>query len=215
MIIGTVPLCSLDLGLCGDHRDSIFSVNYRLAPEHAHPTLVEDTYAGLVWLTEPVKDFNVDPKRIAVMGESAEEGIAAGVAVMARDRKLDPPLAEQILVCPMLDNRNTKPDAELAAFAFWSYDDNITGWGAVLREDRGKDVSPYAAAARVESMVGLPPNYIEVETLDILRDEDIAYAARLAAANITIELHVYPGVSRAFEALAPNILLRKQSMRRF
>jgi acetyl esterase/lipase len=72
----------------------IFSVDYRLAPEHPHPTLVEDTYASLVWLTEHVKDFNVDRKRVAITGESAGGGIAAGVGVMARDRKLHPPLAK-------------------------------------------------------------------------------------------------------------------------
>jgi acetyl esterase/lipase len=97
----------------------------------------------------------------------------------------------------MLDDRNTKADAELAPFAFWTYDDNITGWGAVLGKNIGKDgVSPYAAPARVESVVGMPPTYIEVGTLDIFWDEDIANAARLAAANITIKLHVYPGSSR-------------------
>jgi len=82
-------------------------VEYRRSrPEHPHPTPTEDAYTGLSWLPDHVNELNIDPSRIAVMGESASGGIAAGVALMARDRKLSPPLAKQILIFPMLDDRN-------------------------------------------------------------------------------------------------------------
>ena len=98
------------------------SVEYRLAPEHPHPAPVEDCYAGLVYLRDHAAELNVDPKRIGVMGESAGGGLAAALALMARDRKLEPPVAKQVLIYPMLDDRTVKPDENLVPFMFWSYD---------------------------------------------------------------------------------------------
>jgi acetyl esterase/lipase len=163
---------------------------------------VEDCYAGLTWLHANAQKFNVDPTRIAVKGESAGGGLAAGVALMARDKNLSPPLAKQILIYPMLDDR-TKEDAALVPFASWSYVDNVTGWTALLGANKaGKaeaDVPIYCAPARAKSLKGLPSTYIDVGTLDIFRDEDIEYAQRLAKENIDVEFHLYPGLPHAFE----------------
>lgn len=183
----------------------VFSVDYRLAPEHPHPTPSEDCYAGLTWLHQHADEFGVDRSRIATMGESAGGLLAAALALMARDRGLSPPLAKQILIYPMLDDRNTTPIAALEPLALWRNDDNITAWTALLGQDIGTDrASPYAAPARASKMEGLPPTYIDVGELDIFRDEDIAYAGRIAAANISVELHVYPGLPHAFEVYAPD-----------
>lgn len=115
-----------------------------------------------------------------------------------------PAIAKQILIYPMLDDRNTTPDPELVPFATWTYDDNATGWGALLGDGAGgADVSPYAAAARLQDPTGLPPAYIEVGELDIFRDEDLAYAQRLLAGGISTELHLHPQVPHAWEALVP------------
>jgi acetyl esterase/lipase len=85
----------------------------------------------------------------------------------------------------------------------WTYDDNITGWGALLGDAAGTDgVSPYAAPARADDLSGLPDTYIDVGDLDIFRDEDITYARRLSDAGVPTELHLYPGCPHAFEALA-------------
>jgi acetyl esterase/lipase len=181
----------------------MLSVEYRLAPEYPHPTPVEDSYAGLRWLAGHAGELGVDPARIAVMGDSAGAGLAAGVALMARDRG-GPALARQLLVYPMLDDRTTMPDPEIAPFLTWTYDDNVTGWGALLGEAHGgDDVSPYAAPARAADLAGLPPAYVEVGELDAFRDEDVDYARRLSAAGVPAELHVHPGCPHAFEAFAP------------
>jgi acetyl esterase/lipase len=177
-------------------------VDYRVAPEHPDPTPVEDCYAALVWLAENASTLGVDPARLAVMGDSAGGGLAAGVCLMARDRG-GPAVAQQVLVYPMLDDRAATPDPQVEPFLTWSYDDNATGWGALLGDRVGGDaVSPYAAPARAIDLSGLPDTYIDVGDLDVFRNEDIAYAQRLADAGVPTELHVYPGCPHAFEALA-------------
>ena len=100
----------------------LLTVEYRLAPEHPHPTPVEDCYAGLTYLRDHAAELKVDPKRIGVTGESAGGGLAAALALMARDRKFEPPLAKQVLIYPMLDDRTIKADKNLVPFMFWSYD---------------------------------------------------------------------------------------------
>ena len=193
----------------------VYSVEYRLAPEHPGTTLVDDCYAGLAWLHQNAQKFNIDTARVAVMGESAGGGIAAGVALMARDKDLQPPLAKQILIYPMLDDRNIIPNPALEALPIiWKNEDNITGWTALLGDKAGKpdaDVSPYCAPARVKSVAGLPPTYIDVGTLDIFRDEDIVYAQRLAAENIDTEFHLYPGLPHGFELVALHTEVSKRA----
>ena len=193
----------------------IYSVDYRLAPEYPHPALVEDCYAGLLWLRDHAKELNIDPVRIAVMGESADGGIAAGVTLLARDESLQPAVAKQILICPMLDDRTLEDNEAIAPFAVWTTDDNITGWTALLgAEQMGKQdqqVSHLAAPARVESVTGLPPTYMEIGELDIFRDECIAYAMSIARQNISIEFHLYPGVPHGFEMFAPDTALTRSA----
>jgi acetyl esterase/lipase len=192
----------------------MLSVEYRYAPEHPHPTPLEDCYTGLVWLQDHAKELNVDPARIGVMGESAGGGLAAGLALMARDRKFSPPLAKQVLIYPMIDDRNTDGDKEMLPFCIWSYEDNITGWSALLGKDViGTDrVSKYAAPARETDLSNLPPAYIDVGELDIFRGEDIEYARKLATAKVSTEFHLHPGCPHAFEALAPNSDVVKRAM---
>jgi acetyl esterase/lipase len=177
-------------------------VDYRIAPEHPHPTPVEDCYAALRWLADNAATLGVDPARIAVMGDSAGGGLAAGVSLLARDRG-GPPIAQQLLIYPMLDDRAQTPDPQLLPFLTWTYDDNSTGWAALLGEGAGTDtVSAYAAPARATDLTGLPATYIDVGDLDIFRDEDITYARRLSDAGVPTELHLHPGCPHAFEALA-------------
>ena len=177
------------------------SVDYRLAPEHPGTVLVDDGYAAVRWLAERADDFGFSGDRLAVMGDSGGGGVAAGVAIAARDGGTA--LARQILIYPMLDDRNLEPDPEISSFATWSYDNNYTGWHALLGASLGTDgVSPYAAPSRLADFAGLAPAYIEVGELDIFRDEDVQYARALQSAGVSTELHVHPGAPHAFERLA-------------
>jgi acetyl esterase/lipase len=180
----------------------ILSVDYRLAPEHPHPAPVEDVYAALVWLHEHAVELGVDPARIGVFGDSAGGGLAAAVSILARDRG-GPAIAKQILVMPMLDDRTVTPDPQLAPFAVWTWDDNRTGWEALLGTAAGgPDAPAHAAPARVADPAGLPPAYIEVGQLDIFRDEDLTYALRLGKAGVPVEFHLHPGVPHEFDFIA-------------
>ena len=128
-------------------------VDYRVAPERPHPTPVEDCYAALCWLAANAAGLGVDPNRIGVMGDSAGRGLAAGVALMARDRG-GPALVQQLLIYAMLDDRTVGPDPQLPPeYLVFSYDDNRTGWGALLGPALSSDdVSPYAAPARAANV---------------------------------------------------------------
>jgi acetyl esterase/lipase len=177
-------------------------VDYRVAPEYPHPTPVEDCYAALTWLAGHSDALDFEPSRLAVMGDSAGGGLAAGVCLMARDRG-GPAISQQLLIYPMLDDRPSRPDSAIKQFLTWTSDDNLTGWGALLGDRAGgDDVSPYAAPARETDLAGLPDTYIDVGDLDIFRDEDIEYARRLSDAGVPTELHLHPGCPHAFEVLA-------------
>lgn len=178
------------------------SVDYRLAPEFPGDTPVRDSHAALSWLVASADDLGIDRTRIAVMGDSGGGGIAAGVAILARNGQM--PLAKQILIYPMLDDRTQNPDHEIASLASWTYDDNYTAWHGVLGEKLGTEfVSPLAAPARLRDFRALPPAFIDVGELDIFRDENVAYAQKLTKAGVSCELHVRPGSFHGFDRLAP------------
>jgi acetyl esterase/lipase len=190
----------------------LLSVQLRLTPEATSPaSLAEDVFSGLTWLAGHATDLGVDPSRIAVMGDSGGGGPAAGAAILARDR--DVPVAKQILVYPMLDDRNTTPSPLPGELLTWSYDNNYTGWVTLLGDALGADDVPAVASpARLASFAGLAPAYLEVSDLDIFRDESIAYALGLATARVPIELHVHPGAPHGFERFVPDAGVARRAM---
>jgi acetyl esterase/lipase len=192
----------------------VVSVEYRLAPEFPHPTPVEDCFAALQWLADNAGDLGFDPGHVIVAGSSAGGGLAAAVALLARDRR-GPKLCGQLLGCPMLDDRNQSVSTrQFDQVAGWSRDSNLTGWRALLGDSQGgEDVSPYAAPARAADLSNLPPAYIDVGSADVLRDEDVAYASRIWAAGGLAELHVWPGAFHGFTHFAPNAKLTRHAER--
>lgn len=180
------------------------SVDYRLAPETPHPGPVEDCYAALKWLYTHAGELGVDPTRIAIGGGSAGGGLAAALGLLTRDRG-EVPLVFQLLIYPMLDDRTvTTADPHPYTGEFiWTAEANRFGWRSLLgQEPGGPDVSPYAAAARAESLAGLPPTFISVGALDLFLEEDLEYARRLMRAGVPTELHVYPGAYHGFNLTA-------------
>jgi acetyl esterase/lipase len=182
----------------------VVTVDYRLAPEASGTTLVEDCYAGLAWVAEHAAELGIDPARLVVAGTSAGGGLAAGVALLARDRGA-PAIAAQVLVCPMLDHRNDTGSSHQFAEgpATWTQATNAFGWRSVLGEGPDAEVSQYVSPARAGDLSGLPPAYIDVGSAEVFRDEDVSYASRIWAAGGHAELHVWAGGFHGFDALVP------------
>jgi len=206
---GGMFLCSIDTHdpICRQLASAsgvpVLSIDFRFAPEHPYPASVEDCYVALSWAVAHAVELGVDPARVAIMGDSAGGGMAAGVALMARDRG-GPALAAQVLVYPMLDDRTTSAPPTIEPMLSWAVGDNITGWGCLLGDAAGgPDVPAYAAPARATDLSGLPRTFVDVGQLDLFCAEDLAYAARLDAAGVPVEFHLYPGCPHAFEVFAP------------
>jgi acetyl esterase/lipase len=175
----------------------VVSVDYRLAPEHPFPAAHNDGYAVLTWLAQ---QQGVD--RLAVAGSSAGAGLAAGLALRARDEG-GPPLVAQLLEIPSLDDRGTTPSAQYADTPMWNRTNLLQSWAFYLA---GADpVPPYAAPARVSDLSGLPPAYIGVNQTDPLRDEGIAYAQALAQHGVPTELRMNPGLFHGAASLFPDV----------
>ncbi len=190
--------------LAVDTGITMLAVDYRLAPDHPYPAPLDDCYAALQYLFENAAALHIDSRRIAIGGASAGGGLAAGLALLARDRgKYN--AAFQLLLYPMLDNTNVLPAGpDRAETVLWTRSNNASAWRAYLGPLAGTTAVPaYAAAARATDLAGLPPAFIPVGALDLFVDENIAYAQQLLAAGVNTELHIYPGAYHAFDAFAP------------
>jgi triacylglycerol lipase len=215
MVVGTADNAGMTRQpLALEHDCVIVSVEYRLAPENPFPAPQEDNYAGLLWLAENAEALGVDPNRIVTMGESAGGGLAAALALMARDRG-GPKLAGQVLIYPMLDWRTGGPDdvwknAHTGEF-IWTHAKNQFGWQALRGDYAPADERKgWFSPALAEDLSGLPPVYLITGALDLFLDEDLDYARRLIDAGVQTELHVYPGAIHAFE-MVPDTGLQAQA----
>jgi acetyl esterase/lipase len=193
---------------------AVVSVEYRLAPEARYPAAVEDCYAGLVWVAAHAAELGIDAGRVVVGGKSAGGGLAAALALLTRDRGEPCPVG-QLLLCPMLDDRNdTFSSRQMAGIDTWDRTSNATAWQAVLGDRYGAaDLPPYAAPARATDLSGLPPAYVEVGSAETLRDEAVAYAQALWRAGGQVELHVWPGGCHGFDTFAPRAALTRTPAR--
>ena len=189
------------------------SVEYRLAPETPYPGPLEDCYLGLKWTYANAAALGIDPQRIGIMGVSAGGGLAAALALLARDRS-EVPIAFQLLDSPMLDDRQITPSSRQDGLAVWTRGSNAFGWKSYLGDLYGRDDVPYTAApARATDLSGLPPALVTVGAVDGFRDEDVDYALRLNQAGVPTELHVYPGACHGFNVMAPDAPVTKQCLR--
>jgi acetyl esterase/lipase len=184
---------------------AVASVEYRLAPETPFPGALDDCYAALVWLHRNAAGLDLDPDRIAIRGESAGGGLAAGLAVMARDLG-GPPILFQLLIYPMLDDRTAANEPHPFAGEFvWNAPSNHFAWLCWLGVAPGcAEVPALAAPARVEDLTRLPPTFIATAALDMFVDENLEYARRLVRAGVPTELYMAPGAFHGFEAMAPD-----------
>jgi len=176
---------------------AVASVEYRLAPETPFPGPHDDCYAALTYLHAHAGELGIDPDRIAVGGESAGGGLAAGVVLRARDEGVIP-IAYQHLEVPVLDDRmDTVSMTDFVDTPLWNRPNAELSWqyylGAGYAGPSDPDVSIYAAPARATDLAGLPRTYLCTMELDPLRDEGIEYGLRLLQSGVSVELHSFPG----------------------
>lgn len=187
----------------------VVSVGYRLAPEHPFPAGLDDCYGALRWLAGEAAELGVDRDRIAIGGPSAGGGLAAGLALRARDEG-GPAICYQLLLIPELDDRLDTPS--MKAFTDtpgWNRPNAVLSWQYYL--NGAKEVSPYAAPARATDLSGLPPAYVTTAELDPLRDEGIRYALRMLQAGVPVELHQYAGTFHGSQLISEASISKRQS----
>lgn len=181
---------------------TVASVDYRLAPEHPYPAPLDDCYSALTWLAGLPA---VARQRVAIGGASAGGGLAAALALLARDRGEVTP-SFQLLAYPMLDDRSSLT-ADNPNYRLWNTRSNQFGWTAYLG-----DADPrIAVPGRRDDLSGLPPAWIGVGTNDLFHDEDLAYAERLRNAGVPCQVEVVPGAFHGFDLWA----LKAQVSQRF
>jgi acetyl esterase len=183
--------------LCHDTGSTVFSLDYRLAPEHPFPAAVEDTVAALRWLSHEAACLGIDPRRIAIAGDSAGAGLAA-VALHETKGQLAAPVSAQALIYPALDLRGRLPSRKRLAEQFpipremigWFFNHYFgTAWPIA---------DPRAIPALYQDYSGLPPALIITAGFDPLRDEGADYAETLRVAGVPVEYQCFEGTIHGF-----------------
>lgn len=177
---------------------SVVTVDYRLVPEVIAPSPVEDCYAVLSDVHKRASELGIDPDGIVIAGLSAGGGLAAGTAILARERG-GPPLCGQLLMAPMLDPRAEGDSTRQVPDGPWNREENRAAWALTLGPD-GVAAAGANAPACVESLAGLPPALLEVGSAEIFRTEVVDYATRIWREGGDAELHVWSGGFHGFQS---------------
>jgi acetyl esterase/lipase len=186
----------------------ILSVDYRLAPECPIPGPIDDCYEALAWLHNNAEDLNIDQDRIGIGGESAGGGLAASLAIRARDSG-EYKVCWQSLTYPMLDDKTGSDENQgdpLVGEFVWTREFNQYAWDCYLGD--AERIAPQVPA-RLENFEGLPPAWMFTVTLDLFRDENIDYAKKLMMAGVSCDLVVYPGACHAFQQIEESELAKR------
>ena len=186
----------------------ILSVDYRLAPENPIPAPLDDCYAALSWLHENSERLSIDRSRIGIGGESAGGGLAASLAIKARDLG-QYNICYQSLTYPMLDDRTgscENPGDPLVGEFVWTREFNMYAWNSYLK---GSNREAPQVPARLERFDDLPPTWMFTVSLDLFRDENIRYAHKLMSAGVSCDLVVYPGACHAFQRIENSELAKR------
>jgi acetyl esterase/lipase len=216
MMIGSPAMDDVLLATIASELDIVIvSPDYKLAPENPYPAAVDDCHNAWNWLQSNLSELQIAGHRIAIGGESAGGGLAAGLVLRLCDEGGPQPVA-QWLFCPMLDDRTALDRTldEVDHFV-WNNKMNLVGWSSYLGKTLGTEQVPiYAAPARRTNLSGLPKTWIGVGDVELFFEEDRAYANKLSAAGVACELDVVSGAPHAFEGLAPDSQLAKDYLAR-
>lgn len=171
----------------------VVSVDYRCAPEVKFPTPLEDAYAATVWMQEQGAKWGGNPYKIVVAGDSAGGNLAAGVTLMARDRK-SPTIAHQVLLYPVTNYGFDSPSYQQCKVGYGLTEGEMRWcWQHYLNHPTEGE-NPYASPLKAETLENLPPAQIYVSEYDVLRSEGEAYADRLETAGVPVTRYLGKGL---------------------
>jgi acetyl esterase/lipase len=204
---GAGVFCNIEThdGLCrmlaNESGCRVISVDYRLAPEHKFPAAVEDSYLAVKWVYDHASDLGIDPKRIAVGGDSAGGTLAAVVCQLAKLAG-GPSLALQVLLCPVTD-ATADTESRKAYAEHYFFDRTIMDWALRHYCPPEMDLEdPRISPLRATDLAGLPLAHIHTAEFDPLRDEGKAYADCLERAGVKVRYTCHEGMIHHFYAMA-------------
>ncbi|MCW2653501.1 MAG: lipase / esterase [Mycobacterium sp.] len=209
-VAGSIDTIDYDSRMLADRAGiAVVAVAYRLAPENPYPAALNDAYAALQWATSSAAaHLGIDPSRIGVLGESAGGGLAASLALLARDRG-GPRLTAQFLDAPTVDDRlATHSIRTLVDVPVWQPRNSSYSWGHYLRgtaQPGQPDVPLYAAPGRatIDDVADLPPAFVTSYQVDPTRDEGLHYALTLIRAAVPTDLRHYAGALHVAHSVFP------------
>jgi len=177
---------------------ALFSVDYRLAPEHKFPAAIEDSYWVTRWLVENGTAKSIDSHRIAIGGDSAGGNLSAAVCLKARDNGAYPNLLHQLLIYPIMNHSFETESYRTCADGYYLTERDMRWfWNHYLRES-SDGLQPYASPLLADNLTNLPPAHIITAGFDPLRDEGEAYAKRLEEAGVPTSTSRYDTMVHGF-----------------
>ncbi|WP_339165874.1 alpha/beta hydrolase [Paenibacillus sp. FSL R5-0341] len=196
--------------LMGTSNCVIIAPDYRLSIEAPYPAALEDSYDALLWMKQHAKELGIRSNQLMVGGESAGGGLTAALTLYARDQG-EVNIAFQMPLYPMIDDRMITESAQDNNAPIWNSDMNEWAWKLYLGENYGKEVSPYASAARATDYSNLPPTVTFVGDVEPFRDETIEYVKQLKEAGIPVEFTLYKGCYHGFDIINPKAKVSQEA----
>ena len=187
------PVCRF---LAAHSGVSVLSVDYRLAPEHPFPAAPDDALAAFRYAVGEAEAWGHDPSRIGVAGDSAGGNLAAVVCQDLRTSDETRP-AFQLLFFPVTDLSDKRPSHAEFADGYFLTEKQMDWYRGHYLADAA-DTDPRVSPLLATDLAGLPPAYVAVSGFDVLRDEGVAYAQRLADAGVPVALRRHGGLIHAF-----------------
>jgi len=197
--IGDLDTCdSVCRFLAANTPAAVLSIGYRLAPEHPFPAAVEDALAAYRWAVDNSHSrLGVDPRRIAVAGDSAGGNLAAAVSLLARDED-GPSPAMQALIYPVTDAVGGQRSRDVFASGFLLTRADMDWFESHYLPPGVDHADSRVSVLRAGDLSSLPPAYVATAGFDPLRDEGEAYAARMQEAGVTVALRRHPDLIHGF-----------------
>ncbi len=183
--------------ICNQSGCAVFSIDYRLGPEHKFPAAVEDSFAALQWIAGHAGKLSIDPERLAVGGDSAGGNLAAVVSLIARDQG-GPRIAYQLLIYPATDVRFLSPSHKTNGQGYLLTTEVIEYFTACYLSNDADRLDWRVSPALAANHHGLPPALVITAGYDPLRDDGRDYADQLRAAGNKVEHVDFPGQIHGF-----------------